>query len=126
MATVPTKPSQSVEARSLQLVNTTPHGPNPASLASRHDADMLANELDRATAAANLAAGCLAYDVTIRAANPNGEGGVHERATPQLTARLKAEYVVKLEHQRALNTRYHAALAAAEAAESVAGYAVTR
>ena len=37
------------------------------------------------------AASCLAYDVTIRAANPDGPG--HDKASPQLTRRLSAEYV---------------------------------
>lgn len=124
MATVPQRRSQSVEARSLQLVNTPPNGPTPASLAARHDADMLAAELRRASDARNLAAGCLAYDVTIRAANPRGPG--HDPATPKLTARLKADYLVAHAHESAIRTLYEAALDAAEAAEAIARCAVTR
>ncbi|TFD27460.1 hypothetical protein [Cryobacterium cryoconiti] len=105
-------------------MNTTPAGPTPASLAARHHADRLAVDIDRARGALDLAASCLAYDVTVRAADPTGPG--HDAASPELTAKLKASYLAALDHERAIGIVYRAAVAQAEAAEAEAGCAVTR
>ena len=49
----------------------------------------------------DVAAGCLAYDVTIRADDPEGRETAHDKASVALTNRLKGEYVAAHAAERA-------------------------
>ena len=53
----------------------------------------------------DVSAGCLAYDVTIRADDPEGRATSHDKASSALTARLKADYVAAHAAERAAWSR---------------------